>query len=57
MGICEGPMRGPIEGTYHSFADSEPQVADCLSYNTLDFRWYAADCALSKAFVCSAPAQ
>jgi hypothetical protein len=53
MGICEGPMRGPIEGTYHSFADSEPQVADCLSYNTLDFRWYAQDCALAKAFVCS----
>lgn len=54
MGICEGPMRGPIEGTYHAFADNEPQVADCLSYNTVDFNWYAQDCALSKAFVCSA---
>lgn len=55
MGICEGPMRGPIEGTYHAFAENEPQVADCLSFNALDFRWYAQDCALSKAFVCSSP--
>jgi hypothetical protein len=55
MGICEGPMRGPIEGTYHAFADGEPQVADCLSYSTTDFRWYAQDCVLAKPFVCSGP--
>jgi hypothetical protein len=55
MGICEGPLRGPVAGTYHSFAENEPQLPDCLSYNTLDLHWYAQDCTLAKPFVCSAP--
>lgn len=54
MGICEGPLRGPIEGNFQAMADDEPSAEDCLSYVTGDFDWRARACSESRPFVCSA---
>jgi hypothetical protein len=56
LGICEGPLNGPLPDTFAAFAETEPaSTAQCVRYNTADFSWYTTDCNTPMPFVCSPP--